>query len=190
MVVGENGMSAAADPYELLGVSPEAGPDEIRRAYHHEAVRCHPDTFPGDPAKAIKRFQKVNRAYETLMRPYQPAMKPEEFARLDVGWLLSRQEATRTPWVKAWPKTCETVEVSRPTHDEPTIFVLIWSLALALGMTVGYCSLKLWLGVVIYLAVVLGGYRVLLLTREVVRLTIRLTLGIYRALPPPGAATR
>ena len=34
---------AATDPYEILGVSPRAGNEELRRTYHELCARHHPD---------------------------------------------------------------------------------------------------------------------------------------------------
>ena len=37
------GARVPRDPYEVLGLTPDAGPDEIRRAYHEASQRYHPD---------------------------------------------------------------------------------------------------------------------------------------------------
>ena len=56
------------DPYKVLGVSPDASDDEIKRAYRRLAKKYHPDLNPGD-AEAAKRMQQVNAAYEQIKNP-------------------------------------------------------------------------------------------------------------------------
>jgi len=55
------------DPYEVLGVSPLATQEEIRRAYRALVRRYHPDS--GTDEASATRFLEVHRAYELLRDP-------------------------------------------------------------------------------------------------------------------------
>jgi molecular chaperone DnaJ len=54
------------DYYDVLGVSPDAGADEIRRAYRQLARRYHPDISGDDRGAA---YLEVSRAYDVLKDP-------------------------------------------------------------------------------------------------------------------------
>ncbi len=56
------------DPYKILGVSPDASDEEIKRAYRRLAKEYHPDRNPGD-AEAAKKMQQINAAYEQIKNP-------------------------------------------------------------------------------------------------------------------------
>ncbi len=56
------------DPYQVLGVSPNASDEEIKRAYRRLAKLYHPDRNPGDP-EAAKKMQQINDAYDRIKNP-------------------------------------------------------------------------------------------------------------------------
>ena len=55
------------DPYRVLGVSPNASEDEIKKAYRELARKYHPDVNNGSAAAEAK-MKEVNEAYSTIMK--------------------------------------------------------------------------------------------------------------------------
>ncbi len=62
------------DPYKVLGVSPDASDEEIKRAYRALAKKYHPDLNPGDK-EAARKMQEVNAAYEQIKNPEKAAQQ-------------------------------------------------------------------------------------------------------------------
>ena len=61
------------DPYQVLGVSPTASDDEVKKAYRTLCKKYHPDANVGKPdaAQAEKKFMEVQQAYEEIMHRRQ-----------------------------------------------------------------------------------------------------------------------
>ncbi len=68
---------AARNPYEVLGVKPEATAEQIRDAYRKLAKKHHPDLNPGNK-QAENRFKEIASAYDLLS-------DAEKRARFDRG---------------------------------------------------------------------------------------------------------
>lgn len=66
------------NPFEILEVSPDASPDDIRAAYHRLAKQWHPDRFQGpEKAEAEERFRLLAEAFSQLKDPLRrPSLVP------------------------------------------------------------------------------------------------------------------
>ena len=58
------------NPYEVLGVSPNASEDEIKAAYRELARKYHPDNYVNSPLSdlAEEKMKEVNEAYDTIQK--------------------------------------------------------------------------------------------------------------------------
>ena len=58
------------NPYDILGVSPSASDDEIKKAYRTLSRRYHPDANIGKPDEkmAEEKFKQIQQAYTQIMK--------------------------------------------------------------------------------------------------------------------------
>jgi len=81
------------DPFAVLGVLPQATPDEIRSAYRQMAAACHPDTQPPEKkAWASEQMIRLTAARDQLLDPRSRAAY--EAARASA----LRQKAIKDLW--------------------------------------------------------------------------------------------
>ena len=57
------------NPYDVLGVSPSASDDEVKRAYRDLTRKYHPDANVNNPLAdlAEEKFKEVQEAYKQIM---------------------------------------------------------------------------------------------------------------------------
>lgn len=58
------------DPYKILGVSPTASNEEIKKAYRELAKKYHPDNYTDSPIADIaeEKMKEINEAYDEILR--------------------------------------------------------------------------------------------------------------------------
>ena len=91
-----------ANPYEVLGVSPSASNDEVKRAYREMSRKYHPDSYVDNPLSGLaeEKFKEIQEAYDQIMKEREAVFQdltqvvsssliPEVVRRL---WNFRRQE--------------------------------------------------------------------------------------------------
>jgi molecular chaperone DnaJ len=71
------------DYYEVLEVSKNSTPEEIKKAYRQKALKYHPDRNPGDKG-AEEKFKEAAEAYEVLSDP-QKKSRYDQFGHAGVS---------------------------------------------------------------------------------------------------------
>ena len=59
-----------SDPYQVLGVNPNASDEEIKRAYRELARKYHPDNYQNNPLAdlAEEKMKEINEAYDIVSK--------------------------------------------------------------------------------------------------------------------------
>ncbi len=62
-----------SNPYEVLGVSPSATDEEVKKAYRELSRKYHPDSYANNPLAELaeEKFKEVQQAYEQIMKERQ-----------------------------------------------------------------------------------------------------------------------
>ena len=101
------------NPYDVLGVSPDATDDEIKKAYRELSRKYHPDANVDNPLKdlAEEKFKEVQEAYDTILEAYKVAEDPDVMLPVMVnldGFVLTHtfREPSSTKSLSDYCKGC------------------------------------------------------------------------------------
>ena len=73
------------DPYRVLGLTPDATDEEVKRAYRQLAKKYHPDMNPGDP-HAAEMMNRINAAYDQIKNPPAQTTARPGYGDPFAGW--------------------------------------------------------------------------------------------------------
>lgn len=90
-----HGSLLLADPYQILGVSPDASDEEIKKAYLKKARVEHPDVSSLPKTEAESRFKEIQAAWEQIQKKQGRSVEKNQERK------QARDEATRI-LEKAW----------------------------------------------------------------------------------------
>jgi hypothetical protein len=127
-------VTAAKDPYDVLGVPVGADEQTIRRAFRRLARESHPDSSPAGDAE---RFQDLVEAYERLL----PRGRPRREARGDVSeivsfyaWLAGRQPGAEATEPEPGPEVENEPQPRRRLADRAAQVAALFGFGYAVGL--------------------------------------------------------
>jgi curved DNA-binding protein CbpA len=94
-------MTTKRDYYEILEVSRNASPEEIKKAYRKKAIQYHPDKNPGNK-EAEEKFNEAAEAYEVLSNP-EKKQRYDQFGHAGMGGANGFTGATTCRWTISSP---------------------------------------------------------------------------------------
>jgi len=79
------------NPYEILGVSPSATPEEVTKAYRKLAKKYHPDLNPNNP-EAARKMSEINNAYDAIKSGKVNASNADSYGQQNYGGQQTYQQ--------------------------------------------------------------------------------------------------
>ncbi|MCQ2420339.1 MAG: DnaJ domain-containing protein [Clostridia bacterium] len=79
------------DPYAVLGLTPDATDEEVKKAYRTLAKKYHPDMNPGD-AHAAEMMNRINAAYDQIKNPPAAQTAYKDYSDPFAGWYQQQSQ--------------------------------------------------------------------------------------------------
>ena len=97
------------DPYSVLGVSPNASDEEIKKAYRELARKYHPDNYQNNPLAdlAEEKMKEINEAYDMIQRQRLLSTSVRRIRRAELWRRIPIQSSTerlRQPYLRPHPE--------------------------------------------------------------------------------------
>lgn len=208
-------MPTEADYYRVLGIEPGATLEQVRAAYRRAACRYHPDLQQGDSLQAERKLRELIVAYKAVARRLNPAAwsrtrherrktyTPQDFAREGCQkWRKVQQYVdVEEPEGLLLPLRCRE---AYPTRDETRTFAVLLVVSVVLGIVFAMLAaayrareagfenmsdadtlFSIIIGEVAYVLLAAAAVVFVILTRKLVRLTLRLASNRWLFLPRP-----
>lgn len=109
--------------YEMLGVSPSASTDDIKRAYRRQAVRWYPDRNPERRGDAELCFEVIGYAISVLADPIKRQRYDELAIRRTTGFDPGLSELTADHAVEAFLAPVLDLAFQMALHDDDKITI-------------------------------------------------------------------
>ena len=79
------------DPYKVLGVSRDAGDDEIKRVYRELVKKYHPDNYQDSPLAdlAQQKMAEINNAYDEIVKQRKAKAQGNPYGGYNQGYSQS-----------------------------------------------------------------------------------------------------
>lgn len=92
--------------YQLLNLSEQAGPDEIRRAFHRMAANLHPDRYHSSSDEGLRK--QVYAIYKRISEGYRVLMDDQQRRAYDAALAQGERRLLSTERPQAGPRSAET----------------------------------------------------------------------------------
>jgi hypothetical protein len=209
-------MRTEAECYKVLGVEPGSTLDEVRTAYRRAACRYHPDLQKGDSLAAELKLRELIVAYKFIARRLDPAAwsrsrhdrqktyTPQDFAREGYKRWQHVEDLVECDEPAGFLMPLRHKE-AYPTRNETLMFAALWGVAIVMGIIFGCLAatyrthslgvdelpksdllISIMVGEAVYFLLAAGAVVLVVLTRKLVRLTLRLG-SRWLFLPGPAA---